>query len=44
LAGSCLACFLGKRGYKVEIYEFREDMRKVDISAGKSINLGKNKN
>lgn len=37
--GSLLSIYLAKRGYQVEIYERRPDMRKTDISAGKSINL-----
>ena len=39
LAGSLMAAYLGKRGYEVELYERRVDMRKNWISAGKSINL-----
>ena len=39
LVGSLLAVLLAKKGYKVEIYERRQDMRKQDISAGRSINL-----
>ncbi len=39
LCGSLLALRLGQRGYNVSIYEKRPDLRKVDISAGKSINL-----
>lgn len=39
LVGSLLAVLLAKRGFKVEIYERRPDMRKLDISAGRSINL-----
>jgi kynurenine 3-monooxygenase len=39
LVGSLLSIYLAKRGYKVNIYERRPDMRKVSISAGKSINL-----
>lgn len=39
LVGSLLAIYLSRRGYKVNIYERRQDMRKVKISAGKSINL-----
>jgi len=39
LAGSLLAVLLAHRGYKVTVYERRPDMRKVDISAGRSINL-----
>jgi kynurenine 3-monooxygenase len=39
LAGSLLAIYLAKRGIAVEVYERRPDMRKVKISAGRSINL-----
>jgi len=39
LVGSLLAVLLAKRGFKVEIFERRPDMRKEDISAGRSINL-----
>jgi kynurenine 3-monooxygenase len=39
LVGSLLAVLLAKRGFKVEIFERRTDMRKEDISAGRSINL-----
>jgi len=39
LVGSLLAVLLAKRGFKVEIYERRPDMRATDISAGRSINL-----
>ncbi|WP_053990183.1 NAD(P)/FAD-dependent oxidoreductase [Mangrovimonas sp. TPBH4] len=39
LCGSLLALRLGQRGYKVTVYEMRPDLRKVDISAGRSINL-----
>jgi len=39
LVGSLLAVLLAKRGFKVEIFERRSDMRKQDISAGRSINL-----
>lgn len=39
LVGSLLSIYLAKRGYKVSIYERRPDMRKVTMSAGKSINL-----
>src|SRR5437870_11802217 len=37
--GSLLALTLGRRGHSVEMYERRPDMRRVDISAGRSINL-----
>ncbi len=39
LCGSLLALRLGQRGYTVNVYEKRPDLRKVDISAGRSINL-----
>ena len=39
LCGSLLALRLGQRGYNVSVYEKRPDMRSVDISAGRSINL-----
>lgn len=39
LVGSLWAIYLSKAGYKVNVYERRSDMRKANISAGKSINL-----
>ncbi len=39
LAGSLLSIYLAKKGYNVNVYERRPDMRKANISAGKSINL-----
>ncbi len=39
LAGSLLGVMLGQRGYKVDIYERRADMRRQDIESGRSINL-----
>jgi kynurenine 3-monooxygenase len=39
LAGSLLAIFLARRGLQVDVYERRLDMRQVDLSAGRSINL-----
>ena len=39
LVGSLVSIYLAKRGYKINIYERREDMRKTTMSAGKSINL-----
>ncbi len=39
LNGPLLALGLVKRGFNVEIYERRPDMRRVRISAGRSINL-----
>ncbi|MBI1184976.1 NAD(P)-binding protein [bacterium] len=39
LVGSMLATRLAQRGFQVDLYERRVDLRKHDISAGKSINL-----
>src|SRR5271165_5118243 len=39
LNGTLLAILLRQRGFAVEIYERRPDMRRVRISAGRSINL-----
>ena len=39
LVGSLLAVYLRKRGYRVSVYERRADMRKEQMSAGRSINL-----
>jgi kynurenine 3-monooxygenase len=39
LVGPLLAIGLAKRGFDVEIYERRPDLRRVPISAGRSINL-----
>lgn len=39
LVGSLWAVYLSKAGYKVTIYERRTDIRKAEITAGKSINL-----
>jgi kynurenine 3-monooxygenase len=37
--GSLLALALARRGYAVEVFERRPDMRKADIGGGRSINL-----
>ena len=39
LVGSLLSIYLSKKGYIVEIFESRDDMRKEAFSAGRSINL-----
>ena len=39
LAGCLLAVYLAKRGYHVQLFEQRPDMRTHNISAGRSINL-----
>lgn len=39
LVGSLASLFLAQKGFRVDLYEGRPDMRKADISAGRSINL-----
>jgi kynurenine 3-monooxygenase len=39
LVGSLCAIYLAKKGYNVTVFEKRPDLRKANISAGKSINL-----
>jgi kynurenine 3-monooxygenase len=39
LVGSLLAYTLKNRGFEVELYEKREDMRRDDLDGGRSINL-----
>lgn len=39
LAGSLLSVYLAKKGFEVNVYERRPDMRKENAGAGKSINL-----
>lgn len=39
LVGSLWACFMAKRGHNVHVFERRADMRKEEMSAGRSINL-----
>lgn len=39
LCGPLLSIFLAKQGFEVDLYEKRSDMRKVIMSAGRSINL-----
>jgi kynurenine 3-monooxygenase len=39
LSGALMAVFLARNGRKVAIYERRPDLRKVDMDAGRSINL-----
>jgi kynurenine 3-monooxygenase len=43
LAGSLVTVYLAQQGFKVSVYERRPDMRKANISAGKSINLALSK-
>ncbi|WP_340154013.1 NAD(P)/FAD-dependent oxidoreductase [uncultured Marivirga sp.] len=39
LVGALLSIYLRKRGYKVSLYEKRDDMRKASSDSGRSINL-----
>lgn len=39
LAGALLGCYLAQNGFKVELFERRDDMRVTEMSAGRSINL-----
>lgn len=39
LAGSLLSIYLARRGFRVDVYESRRDMRKEEVAAGRSINL-----
>jgi kynurenine 3-monooxygenase len=39
LAGSLLSVYLAQKGFPVDIFERRPDMRKEDIGGGRSINL-----
>src|SRR5262249_55091182 len=39
LAGTLLACYLGKAGHRVDVYEKRPDPRGKEQIAGRSINL-----
>ncbi len=39
LCGSLLGILLAKKGYKIHVLEKRPDLRRADISAGRSINL-----
>jgi kynurenine 3-monooxygenase len=39
LAGSLLTIYLGRRGFAVDVFEARPDMRKTQVAAGRSINL-----
>jgi len=39
LCGTLLAIRLGQRGYQIALHEKRSDMRKEEMSAGRSINL-----
>lgn len=39
LAGTLLAILLARRGHRVRLYERQDDMRRVQVDAGRSINL-----
>ncbi|XP_006638721.2 kynurenine 3-monooxygenase [Lepisosteus oculatus] len=39
LVGALNACFFAKRGFQVELYESREDIRRAKVVKGRSINL-----
>lgn len=39
LAGSLMAIYFAKRGFQVNVFEKRGDMRKAKVEAGRSINL-----
>lgn len=39
LVGSLLACYLGRRGYNVDVFERRPDPRATSAERGRSINL-----
>ncbi len=39
LSGALMAIFLARQGRRVRLYERRPDLRKVDMDAGRSINL-----
>lgn len=39
LAGSLMAVFMAQKGYQVQVYERRPDMRKNQLDGGRSINL-----
>jgi len=43
LVGALQACYLAKRGYHVDLYELREDIRQQDVVRGRSINLALSK-
>ncbi|MEM7341024.1 MAG: FAD-dependent monooxygenase, partial [Actinomycetota bacterium] len=38
-AGALLSIYLARQGHEVVVYESRPDLRRVDIDAGRSINL-----
>ena len=38
-AGALMALYLGRQGCDVTVYEARPDIRRIEIPAGRSINL-----
>ena len=38
-AGALLALYLARQGHRVQLYESRADLRRVDVDSGRSINL-----
>jgi len=43
LCGTLLGLRLAQRGFKIDLYEQRDDMRRQDVDAGRSINLALSK-
>ncbi|XP_069118553.1 kynurenine 3-monooxygenase-like [Argopecten irradians] len=39
LVGALNACFMAKRGFKVDLFEKRDDIRTMEVVRGRSINL-----
>jgi kynurenine 3-monooxygenase len=39
LSGSLLAVYLANRGMRVNVFEYRDDMRQAEVAGGRSINL-----
>ncbi|CAL1546667.1 unnamed protein product [Lymnaea stagnalis] len=39
LVGALNACYMAKRGFKVDLYEMRPDIRTLEVVKGRSINL-----
>jgi kynurenine 3-monooxygenase len=39
LSGSLLAVYLANRGMRVNVFEYRDDMREAEVAGGRSINL-----
>ncbi|XP_052766617.1 kynurenine 3-monooxygenase-like isoform X2 [Mya arenaria] len=39
MVGALQACFMAKRGFRVDVYEMRQDIRDMEVVRGRSINL-----